>query len=121
MCGDGGGDVVFALGRVHIGTLTAQHNTTHNTTHVTKKQHTHTKTNSDYPLDSLDVDVPLSAVSGGELAAPEQKQSQQQSQQQQSQQQQQQNRLNSWQERHARLMLERTPSLQDLRFVLCPR
>lgn len=47
---------------------------------------------SDYPLDSLDVP-----------AAPEQQ------------------RLNSWQETHARLMLQRVQQLQDLRFVLCPK
>jgi hypothetical protein len=30
-------------------------------------------------------------------------------------------RLNSWQETHARLVLARVPQLQDLRFVLCPK
>jgi hypothetical protein len=30
-------------------------------------------------------------------------------------------RLSPWQETHARLILERVPQLQDLRFVLCPR
>lgn len=47
---------------------------------------------SEYPLDSLDVP-----------SAPEQQ------------------RLNSWQETHARLMLQRVQQLQDLRFVLCPK
>lgn len=47
---------------------------------------------SEYPLDSLDVP-----------AAPEQQ------------------RLNSWQETHARFMLQRVQQLQDLRFVLCPK
>eukprot|EP00878_Enallax_costatus_P026036 GHUV01027909.1.p1 GENE.GHUV01027909.1~~GHUV01027909.1.p1 ORF type:complete len:280 (+),score=97.07 GHUV01027909.1:355-1194(+) len=30
-------------------------------------------------------------------------------------------RLNSWQEKHARLILQQVPGLQDLRFVLCPK
>lgn len=30
-------------------------------------------------------------------------------------------RLNSWQEQHARLILQQVPGLQDLRFVLCPK
>jgi len=47
---------------------------------------------SEYPLDSLDVP-----------SAPEQQ------------------RLTSWQETHARLMLQRVQQLQDLRFVLCPK
>jgi hypothetical protein len=47
---------------------------------------------SEYPLDSLDVP-----------SAPEQQ------------------RLSSWQETHARLMLQRVQQLQDLRFVLCPK
>eukprot|EP00775_Hariotina_reticulata_P002811 gene2811-3103_t len=47
---------------------------------------------SDYPLDSLDVP-----------AQPEQQ------------------KLDSWQETHARLLLEQVPQLQDLRFVLCPK
>jgi hypothetical protein len=47
---------------------------------------------SEYPLDSLDVP-----------SAPEQE------------------RLTSWQETHARLMLARAQQLQDLRFVMCPK
>lgn len=47
---------------------------------------------SEYPQDSLDVP-----------SAPEQQ------------------RLNSWQETHARLILQRVQQLQDLRFVLCPK
>jgi hypothetical protein len=47
---------------------------------------------SDYPLDSLDIPA----------AAADQK-------------------LNSWQETHARLVLQQVPQLQDLRFVLCPK
>jgi hypothetical protein len=47
---------------------------------------------SEYPLDSLDVP-----------SAPEQQ------------------RLTSWQETHARLMLARAQQLQDLRFVMCPK
>ncbi|KAF6236430.1 hypothetical protein COO60DRAFT_1709439 [Scenedesmus sp. NREL 46B-D3] len=47
---------------------------------------------SDYPLDSLDIPP----------AAADQK-------------------LNSWQETHARLVLQQVPQLQDLRFVLCPK
>jgi hypothetical protein len=47
---------------------------------------------SDYPLDSLDIPP----------AAADQK-------------------LSSWQEIHARLVLQQVPQLQDLRFVLCPK
>uniref|UniRef100_A0A383W225 BSD domain-containing protein n=1 Tax=Tetradesmus obliquus TaxID=3088 RepID=A0A383W225_TETOB len=47
---------------------------------------------SDYPLDSLDIPA----------AAADQK-------------------LSSWQETHARLLLQQVPQLQDLRFVLCPK
>jgi hypothetical protein len=47
---------------------------------------------SDYPLDSLDIPA----------EAAEQK-------------------LSSWQETHARLVLQQVPQLQDLRFVLCPK
>lgn len=32
-----------------------------------------------------------------------------------------QGRLSAWQETHARLILQKVPQLQDLRFVLCPR
>jgi hypothetical protein len=47
---------------------------------------------SDYPLDSLD--IPAEAVD---------------------------QKLSSWQETHARLVLQQVPQLQDLRFVLCPK
>lgn len=47
---------------------------------------------SEYPLDSLDVPTEAAAQ-----------------------------RLNKWQENHARLMLQRVQQLQDLRFVLCPK
>lgn len=32
-----------------------------------------------------------------------------------------QQRLSRWQERHARLILQKVPQLQDLRFVLSPK